>query len=261
MHQKAGKFVFVSLKAKEDAETDIVDAALHGAVVGLGVVGVVMLGTGGVQLFVALLVVGLLEEDVGANAGFLELAVVLHRRRGDVDVDAADVAVLVVDAVNCVDALQNVLDRVVLGILAGLDCETLVSHILQRDDLGADLLLGQLLARDMLVLEMIRAVKTSVDAVVGQIQRRKEHDAVAVEGQLDLLGDLKHLLDLLRDLAGEQDGGLAVGQAGAGAAVGRLAGAGLLEDLVDQLDIVLVLLSVSDRSEDLLVVDKLLSLE
>ena len=161
-------------------------------------------------------------------------------------------------AVNGLDALEDVLDRVVHRILAGLDRQTLVAHILQRDDLSLHFLLGQLLARNVLVLQMIRAVKTSVHTVVGQVQRGEHDDAVAVERQFDLLGDLVHFLDLLRDLAGQEHGGLAVGQACAAAAVPDLHGAGLLEDLVDQLDVVLVGLGVRQGRLDLLVVDEFL---
>ena len=219
---------------------------------------VVVLGAGGVQLQVALLVVGLLEQDVGADARVLEPAEVFHRGGGDVDVDSADVAVLVVHAVDGVDALEDVLDGVVHRVLAGLDGQALVAHVLQRDHLGADLVLGQLAAGDVPVLHVIGTVHATVHAVVGQVQRREDHDAVAVEGQLDLLGDLVHALDLLRDLAGQQHRGLPVGQARAGAAVAALHRARLLQDLVDQLHVVLVRLGVLQRGADLLVVDELL---
>ena len=46
---------------------------------------------------IALLVIGLLEEDVGADAGFLQQAVVVHGGCRNVDVDAADGAVFMFD--------------------------------------------------------------------------------------------------------------------------------------------------------------------
>ena len=85
-------------------------------------------------------------------------------------------------------------------------------HILQGDHLGAHLLLGQLFAGDVLVFEVIGAVNAAVDAVVGQVQGGENNDAVAVEGQLDLLGNAVDLFDFLGNLAGQKYRCLAVGQ-------------------------------------------------
>ena len=63
----------------------------------------------------------------------------------------------------------------------------------------------------MFVLHMVRAVGTPVDTVVGQIQRCKEHNAVAVEILLDLLGKTEDLLVHFIVLTGEKDGCLPVG--------------------------------------------------
>ena len=166
VHDEPGELVLVQLQAEQHAQTHVVDAALHRAVHRLSVVVVVVLGAGGMQLQIALLVIRLLEEDVGADARVLEPAVVFHRSRGDVHVHAADGAVLVVDGVNRFDALEDVLDGVVLRVLSRLDRQALVAHVLQRDDLLPDLLLRQLAARDGLVLHVIRTVHAAVHAVV-----------------------------------------------------------------------------------------------
>ena len=71
VHQQPGELVAVQLQPVKHAQPHVVDAALHGAVHGLGVVGVVVFGAGGMELFVALLVVRLLKEDVGADASLL----------------------------------------------------------------------------------------------------------------------------------------------------------------------------------------------
>ena len=68
-----------------------------------------------------------------------------------------------------------------------------MTHILQGNDLASDLFLGKLDAGNVFVFHMIRAVHTAVDAVVGEIERGKHDDAVAVEGLLDLLSQLVHL--------------------------------------------------------------------
>ena len=70
------------------------------------------------------------------------------------------------DAVDRIDAFQYVFDRVVFRIFSRLDGQPFVSHILQSRDFPTDLLLRQLLSADMLVLSMIRAVFTAIDAVV-----------------------------------------------------------------------------------------------
>ena len=261
VHDESRELVLVQLQTEEHTQTHVVDTALHGSVHGLGVVVVIVLGARGMELEVALLVVGLLEQDVGADARLLELAVVLHGGGGDVDVDAADVAVLVMHRVDGLDALQNVLDGVVLGILTCLDGQTLVTHILEGDDLGAHLLLGQLLAGDLLVLEVVGAVDTAVDAVVGEVERGEHDDAVAVEGQLDLLGDLVDLLDLLGNVAGQEDGGLAVGKPRADVAGIRLLRTRLVQNGVDELHVALVGLGVCESLADLAVMDEFLRLE
>ena len=77
------------------------------------------------------------------------------------------VAVFVMNAVNGVDAFQHVFNGIVHRILASLQRQTLVAHILQGDDLPADLVLGQLLSGDVLIFQMIRTVHAAVDAIVG----------------------------------------------------------------------------------------------
>ena len=56
MHQKTCEFIPVELKPEEHSASDIIDTALHGPVHGFGMPGIIMLGTRGVELFVALLV-------------------------------------------------------------------------------------------------------------------------------------------------------------------------------------------------------------
>ena len=136
-----------------------------------------------------------------------------------------------------------------------------MTHILQRDNLAGNLFLRQLFAGDMAVFRVIRTVNTAIYAVIRQIQRRKHNNAVAVERQLDLLGQLIHLLDLFGNIAGQQHGGFAMRQAGTVYAGGSLLRTGLFQNAVDQLDVVLVLLGVFQRFKDFLMVDKLLCME
>ena len=248
VHEQGGEFVAIALQAEEDAEADVVDAAFHGAVHRFRVVAVVVLRAARMEDFVAFLMIGLLEEDVRSDARVLQLAVVFDGRGGDVHVDAADGAVLVLDAVDRLDGFENVFDRIFDGMLAAFDGQPLVAHVLQRDDFAADFVLRELFARNVFVLKVIRAVDAAVDAVVGEVQRREEDDAVAVEILLDLLRQRVDLLVLLLDVAVQKNGGFAVAQA--------LAQLRLRDDLVDQFDIVLVLFRIVQRRKHFLMVDE-----
>lgn len=154
--------------------------------------------------------------------------------------------VLVLHAVNGLQTFQDVLDGVVHGVLAGFDGQALVAHILKCDDLLPDLVLRQLFPGDVLVLEVIGTVDAPVHAVVGQIQGREDHDAVAIEGQLDLFGQAIHLLNFFGDLTGQQHGGL---PDGSGPRSGRRrwwAWAGPFPNGVDESHVVLVFLGVGE---------------
>ena len=250
VHQQARELIAVQLQAEEHPQAHVVNAALHSPVHSLGVVAVVALGAGGVQVLVALLVVGLLEQDVGANARLLQLAVVLHGGGGNVHVHPADSPVFVLDGVDGVDAVQHILDGAVDRVLAGLDGQALVAHVLQGNDLFLHLFLGQLFPGNVLVLHVIGTVQAAVDAVVREVQRREDDNAVAVKILLDLLGQGVQLLDLLGDVAGQQHRGLPVGQA--------LALPGLVQNLVNERHVVFIGVGILQGVQDLLVVDKFL---
>ena len=152
------------------------------------------------------------------------------------------------DSVNGLDALQHIFDRVHGRVFAGFEREALVSHILKRDNLLLNLLLSELVARNGLVLLMIRAVGAAVDAVVGEIERSEHDDAVAVELLLDLLRHGENAVIFLLQIAFQQDGGFAVRES--------LAGFRFFKNRVDQRLVVFVLLRISEGFEDLLIVDE-----
>ena len=133
-------------------------------------------------------------------------------------------------------------------MFAGFERETLVSHILQSDDLLFNLLLSELVARNGLVLLMIGAVSAAVDAVIGEIERGEHDDAVAVELLLDLLGHGENAVIFLFQIAFQQDRGFAVRK--------PLAGFRFLENGVDQRLVVLVFPRIREGVEDLLIVDE-----
>ena len=213
-------------------------------------VGVVALGPGGVQVLILLLVVGLLEEDVGANARLFQLAVVLHGGGGDVHIHPADGSVLVVDGVDGVDALQQVLHGVVHRVLAGLQGQTLVAHVLEGHHLPDNLLLGELFPGNVLVLAVVGAVFAAVDAVVGQVQGGKHDDTVAVELLLDAPRQVVHPLHQVGLVALEEHRRLPVRQA--------LAVLGLFQQLLHQGPVIGVFLSIGQGVPDFSIVDEFL---
>ena len=166
MHQQSHKIITVGVQAEQYTDTYIIDSSLHGAVHGLRMVGIVALRTSGVKLFVILLVVRFLEQNVGTDTGFVQAAVILYRGRSNVYVYPANGSVLVLDAIDGLYRLQNVFDGVVNRIFSCFQCQTLVPHVLQGDDLTTDVFLCQFLAGNGLVLYVVRAVGTTVYAVV-----------------------------------------------------------------------------------------------
>ena len=215
-------------------------------------VGVVALGTSGVEFLVVLLVVCLLKEDIRADAGVFQAAVVLHRGGGDIHIDAADGSILVMDAVYGLDRLQDVFYRIIARVFAGFERQTLVPHILQGYDLPSDFLLGELAAGYGLVLGVVRTIYAAVHAIVGEIERCEHHDAVAVEALLYFFCQMEDAVYQIGDVALQEHGSLTVGQS---AAFRRL-----LKQILYQLPIVLMLRCVLQRIENLLMVDKLFCL-
>ncbi len=169
MHQQAHEFIHIVVKAEEHAYSHIVAAAFLGAVHGLGMPLIIALWPRGMQLEIPFPVVGLLEKDIGSDSGFLKLPVILNRRGGDIHVHAADVAVFVMHAVDCLDTLENILNRVVDRVLAGLDGKSLMPHVLKGNDFRAHFILCQLFSRNVSVFDVIRAVNAAVDAVVRKV--------------------------------------------------------------------------------------------
>ena len=117
MHEKSCELVLILVKAEENAKSDVVDTAVHSSVHSLCVVCIVMLWSCRVKLFIALLVICLLEEDICSDACLLEFAVVFNGSCGNVDIYTTDSAVLVLDRVNSVDTFKDILDRIVYRVL------------------------------------------------------------------------------------------------------------------------------------------------
>ena len=131
VHQHSHEVVGVGRQTEEYATAHIVDASCLCAVHGLGMPGVVALGPRRVQALIVLLVVSFLKQNVGTNAGLLQFLVVFHRRGGNVHVHSTNGAMLVVGGVNGVDAVENIFNRCLNGMLARLQGKPLVAQVLQ----------------------------------------------------------------------------------------------------------------------------------
>ena len=110
------------------------------------------------KLFVSLFVIGLLEQDIGADLVLGKLSVILDRCCGDIYIYTTNSTVFVLNAVNGIDAFKNVIDGVVYRILAALKCKALMAHILERDYFLADFLLCKLFSWDSCVFCMVRTI-------------------------------------------------------------------------------------------------------
>ena len=167
MHQKAGQLVAITLQTEQYTQAYIINAALHRSVHRLRMVSVIVLRSARMQVLIAFLMIGFLEEDISTNACFLQLTVIFYSSSRNVYVYAADSAVFMLNRIDSLDAFQNVLNRIVYRVLAGLQSKTLMTHILQCNNLGTYLLLRQLFASDMLVCSMVRTVNAVIDTIIG----------------------------------------------------------------------------------------------
>ena len=103
MHEKPGKFIAVFVQAEEYPQSDVVYAAFHGAVHRFGVIVVVVFWSGRMQFKIAFFMVCFLKQDVRSDAGFFEQAVIIDCRSRNINIDTADRAVFMFDAVNRFD--------------------------------------------------------------------------------------------------------------------------------------------------------------
>ena len=169
VHQQSCKLIAVHFQSEEHAAANVVNTALHSPVHSLCMIVIIMLWSCGMELQIAFLMVGLLEEDIGSDPGFLQFSVIFHRGGRYIDIYPSDSPVFMFNAVDGLNTFQHILDRIVYRIFACLQSQSLMSHILKSDNFLADLLLGQLLSGDMFVLSVIRTVHAAVYTVIRQI--------------------------------------------------------------------------------------------
>ena len=152
------------------------------------------------------------------------------------------------DGVNGVDAFENVLYRIVFRVFAGFERQAFVSHILQGNDLLTDFSLCKFASVYGFVFGVIGAIDTSVDAIVGQIERSEHDDAVAVEFLFDFLGKFKGLFVEFRVVTFKQESRFTVGES--------FAFGCLFENSFYKLFVVLMFTGIMDGVDDFVVADK-----
>ena len=166
VHQKSCKFITVQFQPKQYTDAYIVNPPLHGTVHRLSMVSVIVLRSGRMQFFITFFMIGLLKKNISSDSCLFQFPVIFHRCRSNVYIHSADRSVFMFDAVNRLDTFQHIFDRIVDRILPGLQCQTLMPHILECDHFFSDLFLCQLFAADMLILCMIWTVYASIHTII-----------------------------------------------------------------------------------------------
>lgn len=154
---------------------------------------------------VSLVMVSLLKDLVGADAGGADrpVALMVHRRR--IDIYAADLAMLDLDRINGPHTLGDEL-RAVARMFAENEDRPLVALALEGLDLGTQIVRAKRAADHVGVRTAERAVEAIVSATAADVKRREEHNAVAVDVALELPGGLEDPLATLLVIRSQQDG-------------------------------------------------------
>jgi len=209
------------VETEKGADPDVVAAGLHRPAQGVEAPEVVPLpGAGRVDLGVGGVVVGLLEDLVGADPRFLDLAEPGMVERRGVDVHPPDLPVPLLDAVHVADGLGDE-GGVVARMLAENEDEPLVPLRLEGADLPRDLLRLERPADRVGVAPAEPAVEAVVGALVPDVERGEEHDPVPVDGLLQRAGGGEDLLLELGRIGAEQHGRLLDREGRLGQALGH----------------------------------------
>ncbi len=194
------------VQAEEDADADVVDAGLHGAVHPGHAPVVIPLLAADVHCSVRGAMVRLLEELEGADATALERLEVRHREGSHVDIDAADLAVAALDLVDRGDRIEHVAEALLGVRLSGDQQDALVALVDEQLGLVADLRLRERPALELLVAHAEGAVQAVVVAHVADIERREQDEARAVDRVLDVARRSEQLAEQLGVAHRAEDG-------------------------------------------------------
>ena len=110
--------------------------------------------------------VGFLKKYICANTGFVQFTIIFDTGCGNIDINAANGAVFVFDAVNSFDAFQNIIQWIIYRVFTCFQSQALMSHILKCDNFAADFILSEFFSGDVFVYTVIRAINAAVNTVV-----------------------------------------------------------------------------------------------
>ena len=252
MHQQTDEFRRIVMQPEQNAQADIFNPGLHGTIHRFGMPGIICLRPAGMQLFVILPVIRFLKQNIGSDFGVVQAAVIFYRRCRDVYINAANGAGFVFYAVNRIYTFKNVLQRIQHGMFSRFQSQALMPHILQSDNFRLYLFLRHLLAEDVFILGVIRAIGAAVDAVVAQVQRRKQDNPVAIVSFFDFFGKRTDFRGDFRVFVQKQNCGFGMGQ--------PFFFACLVQNKANHRGIVAVFFRISQCAVDFRRVDKALSL-
>ncbi len=157
----------------------------------------------GMQLFVSFLVIGFLEDLVGAYACRFYDAESLDVQGCGVDIYPANLAIIVLGVIDGLHRFGDVF-RAVNGVFTIDHDQALVANIDQGFGVLDQLLLAQGGSFAFLVGNPESAVNAVVYTLVSYIERGKEHDAVAIDLLFEVSGTLQYHFPEFGVLDGEQ---------------------------------------------------------
>ncbi len=196
------------VQAEEGADAHVVALRLHGPGDAVQPPEIIALErVAGMDAMVGFVVIGFLEDLIGADAGRLDRGIAGMVQRGGVEVHPANFALAGLDRIDLPHAIGHVMG-VVLRMLAEDEDDALVAAVFQGFDLGAQVGRRERAADILGVGTAEAAVLTIVGALVADIQRREQDDAVAVDVAFQLPGGREDLLHAGRVVGGQQHGGL-----------------------------------------------------
>ena len=202
------------------------------------------------KFLIAFLVIRFLKQNICPDSCFFQFPIVFHCSGCYIHIYPADSAIFMFHAINRLNAFQHILNRAIHRVFPRLQCEPLMSHVLERSHLPADFLLRQLLSGNVFILRMIRTVNTSIYTIIRKIKRSKHNNPVSVKIFLNLLCQSINFLILFLNRAVQQYGCFPVGKS--------LPLPCLIQYLLNQFLIVFVLLRIRQRVYNLLMADKFL---
>ena len=144
--------------------------------------------------------IGFLKELVGADPGLFQQTEFLNFQRGEIDVEAADVAAGFGDFIDRGNRVEDVAEAALCCRIAfpGNHQQALVALANEFGGIALDRRHVQRRALQVLVAAAESAISTFIAADVGDVERRKKHHAPPVDLLLDFAGGGKEFGDLFR---------------------------------------------------------------